>query len=119
MRKCAICQRPFDATRPQAKYCGATCRKRASRLPGAVVPIKAQTPAGVVDQEVYQSDTPDLVAAVQFELTAAGVESSSLGAQAIQLARRMAPGTFDTGSAYAALSKGHRQVVDLVWCCQD
>jgi hypothetical protein len=46
------------------------------------------------------------------ELTAAGCEFSSLGAQAIQIARRMT-NTFDTGSAFAALSKELRAVMGL------
>jgi hypothetical protein len=107
MRNCVICQRPFKAQRPQARFCGSTCRVRAHRLPGAVVPMKAQTPD--VSQMGHLED--DLVAAVKAELAAAGCDGSSLGAQAIQLARRMAPGTFDTGSAYASLSKELRSVM--------
>jgi hypothetical protein len=101
MRKCAICQRPFEAKRPQAKYCGETCKKRAQRVPAGIVPIK---PAEPVHETASQAHTPgDVAAAVAAELTAAGCESSSLGAQAIQLVRRMTEQA-DTGSAFAALS---------------
>jgi hypothetical protein len=47
---------------------------------------------------------------VKAELTATGCDGSSLGAQAIQIARRMT-NQFDTGSAFAALSKELRSVM--------
>jgi uncharacterized tellurite resistance protein B-like protein len=53
----------------------------------------------------------DLVSAVIAELTAAGREQSSLGAQAVELARRMSQ--FDTGGGLAALSKELRAVMSV------
>jgi hypothetical protein len=58
MRKCVMCPRTFEAQRPHAKYCGQTCKKRAQRMPVAVVPITAR--ATTADQDV---DVDDLVAA--------------------------------------------------------
>lgn len=39
-RPCAVCGEFFDAQRPNAKFCGATCRQRSKRLgrPGAAAP---------------------------------------------------------------------------------
>lgn len=101
-RQCAQCNRPFEAQRPQAKYCGATCRVRASRAGGSSA---AKAPPAVVAAE----GAADLVSAVTAELTAAGRESSALGVQAIAIAERMA--RFDTSAGLAALSKELRAVM--------
>jgi hypothetical protein len=104
VRKCVVCPRTFEAKRPHAKYCGQTCKKRAQRLPVNVTPITARATASQnIDQE-------DLVAAVKAELAAAGCDGSSLGALAMSVARRMT-NQFDTGSAFAALSKELRLVM--------
>lgn len=99
-RSCAQCTKPFEAQRPTAKFCGGTCRKRAQRVGRGVPPV----PASIANAQVG-----DLVSAVQAELVAAGRENSSLGMQAVRLARRM--GEFDTGSSLAALSKELRGVM--------
>lgn len=101
-RQCAQCNRPFEAQRPQAKYCGATCRVRASRAGGSSA---AKAPPAVAAVE----GAADLVSAVTAELTAAGRESSALGVQAIAIAERMA--RFDTSAGLAALSKELRAVM--------
>ncbi|ARG91408.1 hypothetical protein C3472_19955 [Mycobacterium kansasii] len=102
-RQCAQCNRPFEAQRPQAKYCGATCRVRASRAGGSSSAAKAPPAVAAVE------GAADLVSAVTAELTAAGRESSALGVQAIAIAERMA--RFDTSAGLAALSKELRAVM--------
>lgn len=99
-RLCAVCATPFEAQRPQAKYCGATCRVRANRagMSASAKPVIAVDNSGT-----------DLVSAVTAELTVAGRESSALGVQAIAIAERMT--RFDTGAGLAALSKELRAVM--------
>lgn len=96
-RTCSSCGRPFEAERSTAKYCGPTCRKRASRRPSEPSGPVAALPIGLVE-------------ATRTELAAAGQESSALGQAALRLAERMC-GEFDTGSAVAALSKELRAVM--------
>jgi len=94
-RSCAVCSAPFEAQRPQAKYCGDTCRKRAQR--GGIA--DTASPAPQVDRP-----TTGLLDAVQAELDAAGRSNSVAGQHALELANRIvnAPG-MNTG--VAALSK--------------
>jgi hypothetical protein len=40
-RKCSICGQSFETTRRDSKMCGATCRKRASRLQPAIDTVNA------------------------------------------------------------------------------
>lgn len=93
-RSCAVCGASFEAQRPQAKYCGDTCRKRAQRG-GLATPA----PAPVVDRSMS-----GLVDAVTAELEAAGRVNTVAGQHALELANRIvnAPG-MNTG--VAALSK--------------
>ncbi len=93
-RECAVCSAPFDAIRPQAKYCGDTCRKRAQRggIAGPVVRVEVERPpSGLVDT-------------VRAALEAAGRVDTIAGQHALELANRIvnAPG-MNTG--VAALSK--------------
>jgi hypothetical protein len=97
-RSCDICSRTYDAKRPNSKYCGDTCRKRAQR--GAV-------PASQVDQG--PTLVPDLVAgpvetALLAELTKVERARTALGQAALALARRVDIGR-DTGAGLAALVK--------------
>lgn len=95
-RKCAVCGNAFEAQRPQAKYCGPTCRQRAHRS-GPAVPV-VQIPAA--DGERAQG----LIEVVEAELKTAGRLNTVAGQHALELARRIvhAPG-MNTG--VAALSK--------------
>ena len=105
-RNCAWCGEAFQAKRPTAKYCGGSCRAKASnaskraprRAPVELPPAPAPADGGVV-------------AAVSAELEAADRAESFLGAQALALAARIDAGS-DTGSAVAALSKELRAVMD-------
>lgn len=94
-RECAVCGTGFEAKRPQARYCGETCKKRAQRG-GIATPA---TPAPVVNRAVS-----GLVDAVEAELEAAGKLNSMIGQHAMELANRIvsAPGM---NAGVASLSK--------------
>jgi hypothetical protein len=92
-RNCDVCQRPFEASRPNAKFCGSTCRKRHSRGPAD---NHADAPP---DPGADASNS--LVKATTAELEAAGKLDTMLGQQALALARRMSGEV----TGVAALSK--------------
>jgi hypothetical protein len=94
-RKCDVCGDTYDAKRPNSKYCGDTCRKRAQR--GAVT--EAEVPTLVPDLEVGPVET-----ALLAELTEVERAASALGQAALALARRVDIGR-DTGAGLASLVK--------------
>lgn len=107
-RNCDVCRKPFDAKRPQARFCGATCRKRASR--GAGPTVAAPKPA-VSAPLPAEAAGAGLIASVVNELTAAGRLSTALGQCALRLAVRMETSTVDTGAGLASMSKELRAVM--------
>lgn len=105
-RSCAVCKEPFEAQRPQAKYCGTTCRTRAHR--GGIARKRGTTeapPAPTMERE-----TSGLLDAVKAELEAARRTNTVAGQHALELANRIvnAPG-MNTG--VAALSKQLQNVL--------
>ncbi|AJA43302.1 hypothetical protein VC60_gp01 [Mycobacterium phage Sbash] len=121
-RSCVVCGTPFEAKRPQAKFCGATCRKRHSRgaSTSASTPQQPQVPTTgapeVTDPTPSAAMPPllpaaGLVATVVKELTAAGRMETVLGQQALRLAMRLETSTVDTGAGLASLSKELRAVM--------
>ncbi|GGV34133.1 hypothetical protein GCM10010182_67490 [Actinomadura cremea] len=107
-KTCAHCGETFEARSARAKYCGSTCRARASekaKRGGHAAPAAAPAPVA----ELPAPST--LAAAVRGELEAAERLGTFLGAQAVALAGRIDAGG-DTGSAVAALSKELRAVMD-------
>lgn len=99
-RNCAVCRRPFEASRPNAKFCGSTCRKRNAR--GVTAPEMGS------NVEAESDEPTPLVEATTAELAAAGKLDTMLGQLALALAKRM--GGEVTG--IAALSKELRSVTD-------
>jgi hypothetical protein len=106
-RHCAECGDPFEAKRSTAKYCGTTCRSRASvnRTSGKTVTPRRVTPP------VELPVSPSLVESASRELEAAGRLDTVLGQQALLLAAQMAAAK-GSGSAAAALSRELRAVMD-------
>jgi hypothetical protein len=102
-RACAFCGNPFEAKRSTAKYCGSSCRSKAST--GAPRPVQAPAPKPAAGRA-------RLAKAVSRDLEAAGRLDSVLGQQAVALAERIDLGATDTGSAIAALSKELRAVME-------
>lgn len=129
-KPCAVCGKPFEAQRPQAMYCGETCKKRAQRAGTAAsrnrkkprpAPAAAPPPP---DTSSDESSTPPssetlayapvgVVAATVKELADADRLDTVLGQLALKLAVRLEGSVFDTGSAFTALSKELRTVVGL------
>ncbi|SRX93572.1 hypothetical protein MSP7336_01811 [Mycobacterium shimoidei] len=99
-RQCAVCGKPFEARRPQARFCGATCRKRHSRNPSAAAP--ADAPA-VVAPMTNRKPVGDLVEATRAELERLGRLDTVAGQQALRLADEMY--RFQTAGGLAAISK--------------
>ena len=102
-RNCAVCGKPFEATRKTAKYCGSTCRARQSK--GVIV---AFTPPPQPDP---WANDPPLVAAVRSELDGFGRASSALGLAAIELAFGVASGQTPP-AAKATLTKELRATLE-------
>jgi hypothetical protein len=95
---CASCGDDFEAKRSTAKYCSATCRKRAAR----------SRPDPSTDTTSSSGDEHDLIATTRRELEAAGRVETFAGQLALQLAKRLA--TPDE-SGVSALSKELRTVM--------
>lgn len=96
-RVCAVCGTAFDGHHT-AKYCGATCRKRAQRRPGGVDADPVE-PAGV--------EGP-VTAATLSELNSAKRAGTALGESALALARRIDGAARDSGASLASLAREHR-----------
>jgi hypothetical protein len=113
MRKvCGSCGKPFEAKRAAAKYCGATCRKRASRSPDAIRAKAARSGAGptVVEmgEQARDRERGPLLEATTTELEKAGRLTSPAGQAALALAQRIDYGGAETGSAMASLVREYR-----------
>lgn len=100
---CAHCGESFEAERKSARFCGPTCRKRASRVTGA----RSSTAPPPPGQDLPASD---FEIATRAELERLGKADSMLGLQVLIVARRMSNGT-ETGSALATLSKEHSRLM--------
>ena len=97
-RLCASCGRPYEAKRASSRFCGPTCRQRASRALAAGIPPRASTPD---DHPVPPSE---LERATIRELEAAGRLQTAFGQVAVELARRIGSRR-ETGAAVAALAR--------------
>lgn len=102
-RECDVCGVTYEAKRKTSRYCSTKCRTRASRTraDGGVVASLVVPPSPRVG---------GLVPALTEELDAAGKLDSTLGQQALELARSIEAGR-ETGSGVAALSKELRAVM--------
>lgn len=120
-RQCDVCGKPFEAKKPQARFCGATCRKRHSRGAGKApaAPKTSPPPQPVASGVTPQSETHilvpqvGLIASVVNDLTAAGRMQSVLGQQALRMAIRLETSTVDTGAGLVSLSKELRALMSL------
>lgn len=103
---CEYCGRTFDAARPSAKFCGATCRQRAKRARDA----GQVAPTAVAASVAVDVDGHPLVVATRDTLAGAGVLESVAGQSAMVLAARVVAGA-DTGAAVASMVKELRAAV--------
>lgn len=116
-RSCEGCGRAFSAQRKTARYCGPTCRSRASLArsraakSGAVVQLPPT--GGEVDPE-SPAALPVRVA-VENSLTKAGKLDTPAGQTALFLAERLNRSGGETASAVASLSREmHRLLAELM-----
>src|SRR5664280_93421 len=84
-RLCAMCGRTFQPRRATARYCGSSCRGRASRLRSEGVDV-AVTPG--VPREGFDPELHPLVKVTRQTLEKAGVAETVLGLLALTLARQ-------------------------------
>lgn len=99
-RNCDSCAAPYDAQRPNSRFCSESCRKKASRGTSSphIEPIAADVSAATTRSRV------------QAELEAAGRADTYLGAAALALADRIDQATAVMG--FAALVKELRATMD-------
>lgn len=102
---CGYCGRTFDAARPSAKFCGATCRQRSKRARDAGLDV-----APAVARDAVDVDGHPLVVATRGALADKGVLESVAGQAAMVLAARVAAGA-DTGAAVSSMVKELRAAV--------
>lgn len=107
-RSCEGCGKPFVAKRKTARYCGPTCRSRASLArsraarSGTVVQLTAPAPAeGEQGAEVQLP----IRAAVEAALTKANKLDTPAGQTALHLAARLDRSGGESASAVASLSR--------------
>ena len=100
-RKCASCGRSYQAARPNSKFCGDTCRKRAQRSP-------KQSTIQTTKTAPVSADGLEAVAAR--ELAAADRLDTVLGQAALVLARRI-ESPMETGSSIASMTKQLRETL--------
>jgi len=91
---CRVCGEAFSSKRAHALYCGAACRKRASR--GSISKTKPETGAAAPASELVQL--------VRAELDKVDALETIPGQQALVVADRMSRGV-ESGSAVASLSQ--------------
>ena len=100
-RKCESCKRAYQATRPNSKYCGDTCRKRAQRSPKSTTVKSPRVPHPVL---------AGLGAVTARELEDAGRLDTVLGQAAMVLARRI-ESPMETGASIASMTKQLRETL--------
>ena len=97
-RLCASCGRLYEAKRASSRFCGPTCRQRASRASAAGLPARVLTPN---DESAPPSELERVTAR---ELEAVGRLDTAVGQLAMELAYRVAS-PHETGAAVAALAR--------------
>ena len=105
IRPCDVCGDPYEAKRPNSKYCSPTCRKRASR--GAVATSEVTGSDGdliALPVSAREIEQDSVEAALLAELKTAERDNTTLGRAALSLARRVDGGR-DTGAGLASLVK--------------
>ncbi len=99
--QCHQCGQPFEAERPHAKWCSATCRKQNQRASGASV--TELRPAGQAEEEPVE--VGPVTGATWRKLEEAERLDTPEGMTALALAHRLDHGGRDTGSALASVAR--------------
>ena len=109
-RKCESCKRAYQATRPNSKYCGDTCRKRAQRSPKkSPKPVDLSLPELLAGLGSAKTHWP-LTDVTARELEDAGRLDTVLGQAAMVLARRI-ESPMETGASIASMTKQLRETL--------
>lgn len=103
-RNCDVCSTPFEAQRPQARYCGKNCRTRAHRAGIAA----SRTPERMEPRA--ERDCSGLVDAVTAELEAAERLNTVAGQHALELANRIVSAP-SVSTGVASMSKQLQSVL--------
>ena len=113
-RTCDACGEKFEAKRATARYCTATCQKRAKRAEKATGAATRTSAPGLVvlssppAEDEARSAGGELAASTERALRDAGRLETWQGRSAVDLARRIDRARLvETGSAYASL---HREL---------
>lgn len=103
MRRCDACPSLYQPLRVTSQFCSGRCRKRAqrARLKDVVAPTK--TSGGATSPP--PSTLGPIASALLAELREQNKDTSSLGAQALDLAARIDDAKAESGSALAALNR--------------
>lgn len=113
-RRCDSCGEQYTAERKTSKYCGPTCRVRASR--GATVRPIDSAPSRKTKRSVATpqqiGDASSITETMKDELREADRLNTVLGQAALNLSLRIDSGR-DTGSAIASLTKEMRATYEL------
>ena len=72
-RSCAVCAALFEAVKPQARYCGAACRKRAQRGGARASGVVVTLPVGDENYAVLHAAMMTLAEAMDDPATPPGV----------------------------------------------
>lgn len=100
----------YEAARPNAKYCGATCRKRANRAGLSSAATAQVLPFEQADAPTESGVDSLNVAAVRAEMEELGKADSPDCAAALALANRLDHPHSETGSSLASVSRELRAV---------
>lgn len=121
-RSCTVCGKPYEARRVTSRYCGSTCRTRASRAgtsssrPAPVI-AEVPPPAVAAAPSTEPIDPVDVILSATTrtirELEAAGRLDTAVGQVAVLLAQRLDASHRDTGSAVATLARQHAAQMSL------
>lgn len=102
IRPCDVCGIPYEAKRPNSRFCGGTCRQRAAR--GYKPPPANVVALSTVSTVPADGDKGPVEVSTLQVLTECERQSTPLGEAALALARRVDIGR-DTGAGLAALVK--------------
>jgi hypothetical protein len=109
-RACDVCGGTYEAKRPSSRYCGRTCRVRASRAGGVPRVASADEQTAAPDPKPPPLSAT-LVTATERQLRDVGRLDTWLGQQALALAGKLSSGR-DTASGLAALSREFRATME-------
>jgi hypothetical protein len=110
-RACDHCGTEYLAKRSASKFCSDRCRKRASRAPAPVVPLKPPRKSRVKKSEPDATPEESTTSVVRAVLTEHGRLLTPQGMAALRIAERL-DSPAETGAAIATLSTKLGEALD-------